>query len=298
MSFRIEGRRILVTGASSGIGHALALQLAAKGASLAIAARREPLLEELATQIEADGLPRPPVLVADLASRGEAAKLAERAVEALGGVDVLVNNAGGGVGGLQWMVGDRDEAREAFEVNLWSPLALTATLLPPMRDRDDGAIVNVTSTGQVMPVWGMGHYVATKAALAQATETLRLELEGSGVHVLEVIPGPTDTAIQGESRLVPGFDRLVARAPVGKPEDLARLTIRALEKRRKRLVYPRGLRLPYSLPGIYRLYIGAMARRLRAELDTDDSRVIRSGSMGDPAAREAREQWERSRGHT
>jgi uncharacterized protein len=232
------------------------------------------------------------VLPADLSVRGEAAALAERAADALGGVDVLVNNAGVGVGGTQWRVADRDEGREMLETNLWSPLALVGALVPAMRERDSGAVVNVTSMSQVMTWGGMGHYSFSKAALASATETLRLELAGTGVHVLEVVAGPTDTAVQGESRLVPGFADVTRRAPLGSPDRLARLVVRALERGRGRIVYPRSLAPFYSLPFLVRRSMPRMARRYAAA--ADDERVVRAGSLGDEEARAAREEWERS----
>jgi short-subunit dehydrogenase len=296
MGVKLPGQAVLLTGASSGIGHALARRMASNGARLAITARREARLHELADWIERGGRVRPVVLPGDLSQRGAAARLASEAREALGRVDVLVNNAGGGVGGSQWAVGDRDEARAAFELDLWSPLALTAALVPTMRERGGGAIVNVTSVAQVMTLWGMGHGIAAKAALARATETLRLELTGTGVHVLEVIPGSVNTAIQGEVRLIPGAEQVMRASPLGDPDRFARLIVRALARGRKRLVYPRTLRLSYELPAVPRLYMSAMARLLRRELDVDDPRVVVSGSQGDELAREARAAWERTRG--
>jgi uncharacterized protein len=291
--YALDGKRILVTGASSGIGRALARELAARGASLAVSGRRESLLHELAEEIAAGGGGRAAVLPADLSRRGEAARLAELATRELGEVEILVNNAGGGVGGSQWAVGDRDEAREAFEVNFWSPVALTAALVPAMRERGAGAVVNVTSMAQVTTLWAMGHYLATKAALARATEALRLELTGSGVRVLEVIPGPVETAVQAETRLVPGADQVLKRAPIGDPERLARLVVRALERGRPRVIYPRAMRAIYALPLIDRWYMPRLARRLVSRMDPDDHRVVRSGSMGDEEARAARAAWER-----
>jgi short-subunit dehydrogenase len=296
VGYALAGKRILVTGASSGIGRALAHRIAARGGRLAVSARRESLLNELAEEIERGGAPPVAVLPADLSRRGEAASLAERAKRELGAVEVLVNNAGGGVGGTQWAVGDRDEAREAFEVNFWSPVALIAGVVPAMRERRSGAIVNVTSMAQVTTLWAMGHYLATKAALARTTEALRLELTGSGVRVLEVIPGPVDTAVQAETKLVPGAEEVLRRAPVGEPERLARLVVRALERGRRRVVYPRAMRALYAFPVIDRWYMPRLARRIAARMDPDDPRVLRSGSMGDEEARAARAAWEREHG--
>jgi NADP-dependent 3-hydroxy acid dehydrogenase YdfG len=140
------GARVVLTGASSGIGAELARVFAARGARLAITARRRERLEALADEL---GEPRALVFETDLSERGAAAELGREAEAALGGVDVLVNNAGGGVGGRIATVADRDEAREAFEVNYWSPLALIGAVLPGMAERGSGVIVNVTSVAQV-----------------------------------------------------------------------------------------------------------------------------------------------------
>src|SRR5436305_1068286 len=145
---QLREKRVLITGASSGIGWALAEAMAARGARLAVVARREERLRALAARIEAAGHVAPAIVVADLAQRGSAADVARQVTRALGDVDVLVNNAGGAVGGTQWRVGDGDEARDAFELNLWSPLALVAALVPRLRERGDGAVVNVTSLSQ------------------------------------------------------------------------------------------------------------------------------------------------------
>jgi uncharacterized protein len=292
----VAGSTVLLTGASSGIGRSLAQELARRDARLVLAARREALLEELADDITALGKARPTIVVTDLSQRHAARELSRAAQHALGRVDILINNAGGGVGGTQWQVGDRDEAREAFEVNLWSPLALTAALVPAMRMAGRGAVVNVTSFGQVATVWQMGHYTASKAAFGQATEALRMELHGSGVHVLEVIPGPVDTAVQGETREIKGADEMLRLAPMGDPRKLAALIVSAIERGRRRLVYPRPLRLLYAVPAIARLNAKVSVRRLAHLIDADDPRVIRTGSQGDDVAREARERWEVSRG--
>ena len=173
---KLRGQRLLVTGASSGIGYAMAIAFAKEGAVLAVSARRGDRLDQLAKRIESECGGRAIALVADLSRRGEAAELARRAVEALGGVDGLVNNAGIGLAGAQWIAADRDEAREVFETNFWSPLALIQSLVPAMRQRGEGFVVNVTSMVQIAGVPHATHYAASKAALANATETLRQEL--------------------------------------------------------------------------------------------------------------------------
>jgi short-subunit dehydrogenase len=299
--FELTGSRALITGASSGIGRELAKELAARGALLAISARRRPLLDSLAEEISAGGLTAPAVFEADLSREGTAQALATQATEKLGLIDLLVNNAGGGVGGRTSAVGDRDEAREAFETNYWSPLALIKTLVPAMEARGRGAVVNVTSMAQVSTWPGFGAYAATKAALGVATETLAMELLGSPVRVMEVIPGPVDTAVQGETRLAPGIERMLDRTPLGDPAVLARLIAGGLERGATRVIYPRRARVAYMLPTLARWDARRLAARVANETDQATrealgSLVVRTGSRGDEIARQAREAWERERG--
>jgi short-subunit dehydrogenase len=301
-SASIAGSRVLLTGASSGIGRELAKELAKRGAKLALAARRRPQLESLAAEIDQSTGAKPAVLEVDLAERGNALDLAAAAREALGGVDVLINNAGGGVGGRIVAVGDRDEAREAFEVNYWSPLALIQALAPAMLERRGGAIVNVSSLGHVSTWPGFGAYAATKGALSVAAETLAMELEDSGVHVMEVLPGPVDTAVQGETRLAPGIERMLKRIPLGDAATMARRIADGLERRRKRVIYPRQALVAYYLPALVRWDGRRIAAQAARELDDPEVRkaleglVIRTGSQGDEITRQARDAWEASRG--
>jgi short-subunit dehydrogenase len=299
MASTITGKGVLLTGASSGIGRELAKQLAPRGARLAVVARRRPQLESLAQEIEAAGGARPAVIEADLSARGVAREVAAAALEELGEVEVLINNAGGGVGGRIAAVGDRDEAREAFEVNYWSPLALVGALEPPMRKRGSGAIVNVTSMGQITTWPGFGAYAATKAALSVATETLAMEMTGTGVHVMEVLPGPVDTAVQGETRLAPGIDRMLGRMPLGDAPTMASRIVAGLERGKRRVIYPRLATVAYLLPALARRDLRRRAAQAAREVegwDALEGLVVRTGSQGDEINRYAREQWEADRG--
>jgi uncharacterized protein len=295
----IDGSRVLLTGASSGIGRQLAHELARRGAHLALAARRRPLLESLADEIDASSGMKPAVFEVDLSHPGAAEELAAASREALGEVDVLLNNAGGGVGGRIVAVGDREEAREAFEVNYWSPLALIQALGPAMLDRQSGMIVNVTSMGQVSTWPSFGAYAATKAAFSVATATLAMELEGSGVHVMEVLPGPVDTAVQGETRLAPGIERMLKRVPLGDAATMAQRIADGMEQRRRRVIYPRRATIGYLFPALVRWDGRRLAARTARELGDQEalsSLVVRTGSMGDEITRQARDAWEVSRG--
>jgi short-subunit dehydrogenase len=258
----LQGKRIVLTGASSGIGRALAVALADKGAVLLLAARRQELLDEVAAEIEAAGHQRPVVIDTDLSIAGAAESLGKAALSELGGcVDVVINNAGANVTGPQSLIGDSALARTLFEVNVWSPLALTATLLPSMMAAGSGVIVNVTSTVQAVPLPLLGYYGASKAALAQATKSLRLELAETPIRVLEVVPGSTDTALRDIDELPWKVAPPKTLRPVS-PKSTAAAVVRALQRGATRVVYPSYSLIPLELPVAGRLVAGVGGRRV------------------------------------
>src|SRR6266480_3587405 len=147
----VKGKKVLLTGASSGIGEEAARLLAARGASLALVARREDRLRRLARELAAAGHGGALLLRADLGEPGQAADVAERAIDGLGQIDVLINNAGASIQALTWVAGDRGEARAVVETNVWSPLTLVAAVAPQMVERGEGMIVNTSLMVQVAP---------------------------------------------------------------------------------------------------------------------------------------------------
>jgi short-subunit dehydrogenase len=265
----LHGKHIVLTGASSGIGRALAMALADKGAILVLAARRRELLVGVAAEIDAAGHQRPIVIDTDLSAAGAAESLGKAALSALGGaVDVVINNAGANVTGPQSLIGDSAQARTLFEVNVWSPLALTATLLPSMMTAGSGIIVNVTSTVQAVPLPLLGYYGASKAALAQATRSLRLELAETPIRVLEVVPGSTDTALRDIDEL-PWKSAPPKTLPAVSPKSTAAAVVRGLQRGATRVVYPAYSLAPLELPAIGRLVARVGGRRVntRAALE-------------------------------
>lgn len=261
MTIELSGARVLITGASSGIGRALAAQLAERGAVLALAARRSTLLDDVAEEIAAAGNQRPIVLTTDLSVRGNAAQLATRAIAELGGIDVLVNNAGANLTASQSTQGDADAARAVFETNVWAPLALTAAVLPTMRAAGGGTIVNVTSTMASVPMPLIGYYSGSKAALSQATKALRHELADTPIGVLEVVPGGTDTALRDIDDL-PWKGTAPRTLPPISPESMAAAIVRAMRRGDKRLVHPAYSLLPVELPFVGRLVAAIAAGRI------------------------------------
>jgi uncharacterized protein len=186
-----RGRKMLVTGASSGIGHDIALVLAGLGVKTALLARRQALLDELASDIRdrgGDAL----VLTADISKRDEVRHAVAAALSELGHVDILVNSAGilepGSVATM-----DPESLRRMLEVNVLGTLHAIQAVLPSMREARTGNIVNVGSLAGRRGMPPLGGYSATKFALVGLTEALRVELFGSGVHVALVMPGVIDT---------------------------------------------------------------------------------------------------------
>jgi short-subunit dehydrogenase len=238
------------------------VRLADEGAVLLLAARRIELLDEAADEIHAAGHPRPVVAGADLSQPGAAEALGKHALEVFGGsIDILVNNAGGSLTGPQSLIADSDRARRVFEINLWSPLALTAAVLPAMQAAGAGTIVNVTSTMQAVPLPLVGYYGASKAALAQATRSLRLELAETGIRVLEVVPGSTDTALRDIDEL-PWKAGPPRTLPPVSPQSTAIAMARALRRGDARLVYPTYSLVPLEIPAIGRLVARLGGRRV------------------------------------
>ncbi len=189
---RLDGQTALVTGASSGIGRAIALELASLGAGVILVARREDRLEELAEEIR-NGPGTPVVVEAqDLAEATAATDLVARIGDAGLDVDILINNAGFGVHG-DFMAESWERQGAMLQVNIVTLTQLTHLLLPAMVQRKRGHVMNVASIGAFLPVPGFAAYSATKAYVRNFTEGLDAELRGTGVHAITVSPGGTVT---------------------------------------------------------------------------------------------------------
>ena len=190
---RFDGRIAVVTGASSGIGRAIALTLAARGATVIGLARRKDLLDELAPEL-ARHSPQSTTVVCDVAEtdafRGALAALDTEH----GGIDILVNNAG-----IDLMLpvpgGDDATVRQVFDVNFFAAVAGTLAVVPGMVERGWGVIVNVSSDTARAPEPRQGAYAASKAAVSAFSESVANEVVGRGVHVHVLYPGWVPTAM-------------------------------------------------------------------------------------------------------
>lgn len=239
MTRNFQGRRVLITGASSGIGACLARQLAAAGARLVLAARSEDRLHLLARSLNrpADDVLAVPT---DITQEADRQNVLEQAAHHLGGLDVLVNNAGV----ASWAhFGDSTESilRQVMEVNFFAPAELIRQAIPLLVKGVQPAVVNVASMcgRRAMPAWS--EYSASKYALCGLTEALRGELARFDIDVLLAVPGLT------RSELPQHFLRSEGRAKIAfdsgmDPEAVAARIINGLKKNRTETVIGRDAR--------------------------------------------------------
>jgi len=198
----------LITGASSGIGLELARVCAGRGHDVALVARSERTLVEIAERLEREHRIRAIAVPADLSSAAGVDRVAARVAELGLTIDILMNNAGFGLYG-PFAETARDVQLQMIQVNIAALTDLTKRFLPPMLARRQGRILNVASTAAFLPGPLMAVYYATKAYVLSFSEALANEVAGSGVSVTALCPGPTESRFQTaaglqESKLVFG----------------------------------------------------------------------------------------------
>lgn len=229
MSKSLNGTTVWITGASSGIGRAAALEYAARGANVALVARNAQRLEETRAAAEAFGV-KAASFVADITQPAKVEAAFRGAVAAFDKIDVAVCNAGIYMRKAASEL-STEEIRGMMETNFYGNLNCIYTALPYFRDRGAGSIVTVISMDAKKGMPPDAAYVASKFALGGFNQVLRQEMRGSGVHIGAVFPSHTDT---------PQMDSVTAPkiAEKMRPEQVARAIVRCAEKRKKEILVP------------------------------------------------------------
>ena len=216
-----------------GIGRAVALELARKKAKLVLAARSIEKLYQLQIEIEQLGA-KCMVAPTDITEPSAIDRLVEGTVTRFGGVDVLVNNAGYGL----WGVVEKlpvDEIRKIFETNVFGAIAMAKAVIPEMKKRGGGQIVNIESVVALRSMPGSGAYCATKHALHAFSEAMRIELLPHHIHVCSFCPGITESEFS-KNRIEIDFHTEFSKTLSMSAEHCARIIIRAIERRRRQVV--------------------------------------------------------------
>jgi short-subunit dehydrogenase len=222
MAYSTTGKRVLITGASSGVGAALARQLAARGAVVGLVARRRDRLAEVVADCRRTS-PDSVMWAADLADTPAVGRLALEAWDALGGIDVLINNAAIPKRRVITAL-DSAEVEAVMRVNFFAPMRLTLAVLPRMLARGAGMVVNVSSVGGRLGIIHEAAYCASKFALCGWSESMAVDLHGTGISVKLIEPGPVDTEIWDQ----PDNEDPLYSGPKVDPDEVAEGIIAAL----------------------------------------------------------------------
>ena len=236
-SLTLDGARVVVTGASRGIGARLAAQLAANGARVVLVARSRDVIAQQAAELGGEAY------AADLADAPAIEPLA-RAIERDGPIDVLVNNAGVDLTGALVDL-DPERIRELFAVNLVAPVLLTRAVLPAMRARGRGHVMNVSSLAGTNALPGLAPYSSSKAGLSHFTAALRAECKGTGIGTTLAEIGPVESSMMDSLHGHPATERALRRlgrlrlAVELDMDAVVSALVDALERRRRHVRLPR-----------------------------------------------------------
>lgn len=189
---RLQGKTVVITGASSGLGMEIAKQTAAEGARLILLARRQERLEEVKETLSRTFSADVRIYSVDISKKAEVEKVFSQMLEEVSAIDILINNAGFGIFSeaheARW-----EETEAMFKVNVLGLIACTQMVIPHMKARKSGHIINIASQAGKMATPKSSIYAATKHAVLGYTNSLRMEMARDGVHVTAVNPGPIAT---------------------------------------------------------------------------------------------------------
>ena len=242
---KLEGCTALITGASSGLGREFARQLAGRAGSIVLVARRRERLESLRDELTA----KDPNLdlharAADLMQRDELKAMCDWLEEQNIAINLLINNAGLGDHG-PFLSSDPSRLRAMIELNVMGLTSLTRRLLPGMMAQRRGGILNVSSTAGFLPLPELAVYAACKAYVTSFSEGLRMELQGTGIHVSALCPGPVHTEFNTIATRAGASRRSAPEFAYVSAEEVVRLGLKGIEQNRP-LVIP-GLAIKLAM---------------------------------------------------
>ncbi|WP_019947124.1 3-ketoacyl-ACP reductase [Hymenobacter aerophilus] len=223
----LTGKTALVTGAGKGIGRAIALALAAQGVRVALLARTETDLQTVAQEIKEANGPAAVLVTADVADRAAVDTAVAQALEQLGSIDILINNAGIGTFG-KFMDMAPTDWEHIIQVNLLGTYYVTRAVLPQMQQRQSGDIINVASTSGLRASAGSSAYSASKFGMLGLTEALMQEVRKQNIRVSALTPSTVATELATTNNLTDGNPDKVMQ-----PEDLAEIVISQLRLNRR-----------------------------------------------------------------
>lgn len=259
----------LITGASGGIGKAIALKLAERKQNLMLVARNEPTLKTLADQLAKQYAISVEYIAADLSKAGEAQKVFEETKNRRLTVEMLINNAGIGSGGEFSELALQSEL-DMLQLNISSLVALTHLYLQEMKERKSGTIINVASMASFIPIPYMTSYSASKVFVRHFTQALTQEAKPHNIHVMLLCPGLTKTNFNNaagiENEIGKGLNAEYS-ASTQSPEQVADELLNALDKRKHYIVSGRmnriAARLSALLPNAFLAKLFAVSYRKR-----------------------------------
>lgn len=258
---RFDGKTVIITGASAGIGASCARRFAAQGANVVLAARSVEPLHRLAEELGTETAHAVPT---DVSSVAACQRLLEEAKARFGGIDILVNNAGYNARGPVETV-SVDDMLQIIDVNLRAPLVLTKLVLPTMRAQGAGTVVNVASLAGRFPLDHEATYSATKFGLRAFSFALAEELRGTNVRIAVVSPGPVETGFILEGDVIEDVPAIVFSQPMSTADEIAELVLASAfdgaRERTKPVASGVLATIGYLFPGIRRAVLPVLEKK-------------------------------------
>ncbi|AJH17832.1 SDR family oxidoreductase [Bacillus mycoides] len=255
MTGRLQEKVIVITGASSGIGEQVAMQVAEQGATPVLMARTEEKLQALADKIKVTYNTPCYYYVLDVSEETKVQSVFSKVLQEVGRIDILVNNAGFGIF-KTFEDASMDEVKDMFQVNVFGLVACTKAVLPNMVKRNEGQIINIASLAGKIATPKSSAYAATKHAVLGFTNSLRMELSNTNVYVTAINPGPIETNFFEIADQSGTYVKNMGRYML-KPTYVAEQIVKAMQTKKREVNLPKWMGMG---PKLYALFPGLFER--------------------------------------